>query len=228
MAIKIQKLFRGFSVRKKFLPLIFYMLKRYLISCCIEFSNKTKDGRINSCLDENIIIKFLDKKYKIFIPKIRMWYDILICYKNKWFPINIKTTTMKTNDNTGNLAMCVYSYTNYNIDLYSLYKNGQMSKILLNCLKNQLFEKNLNKDYYFIVFDKNNNKNIIVNSLKGLTHLNANNNNLPFQIQWNKNKIYCYKPIKENINLFINTLQKPKKTWNEDFLEQIRKLDLNK
>lgn len=28
-----------------------------------------------------------------------------------WIPVNIKTTTTLTNDNTGNLAMCVYAYT---------------------------------------------------------------------------------------------------------------------
>ena len=37
-----------------------------------------------------------------------MWYDILVFdYMYGWLPINIKITTMKTNDNTGNLAMCV-------------------------------------------------------------------------------------------------------------------------
>jgi hypothetical protein len=227
-AIKIQKLFRGFLSRKNFLPLIFYMIKRYLISCSIEFSKQNEDGRINSSLDENTIIKLLDKKYRIFIPKIRMWYDILVFYKNNWFPVNIKTTTMKTSDNTGNIAMCVYSYTNYKMDLYKSYKNGHMSKILLDCLRNNLINYKLNKDYHFIVLDKNDNKNIIVNSVKGLSSLTSNNNNLPFQVQWNKNKKYFYKTIKENIKLFVDTLQKPKKTWNEEFLEEIRKLNLNK
>ena len=37
-----------------------------------------------------------------------MWYDILAYdYMYKWIPINIKTTTTKTSDNTGNLTMCV-------------------------------------------------------------------------------------------------------------------------
>jgi hypothetical protein len=98
----------------------------------------------------------------------------------------------------------------------------------LDCLRNNLINYKLNKDYHFIVLDKNDNKNIIVNSVKGLSSLTSNNNNLPFQVQWNKNKKYFYKTIKENIKLFVDTLQKPKKTWNEEFLEEIRKLNLNK
>ena len=39
-----------------------------------------------------------------------MWYDIL-AFDNmyNWIPINIKTTTTTTSDNTGNLAICVYA-----------------------------------------------------------------------------------------------------------------------
>ena len=46
-----------------------------------------------------------------------MWQEILALeYIYGWIPINIKTTTTLTSDNTGNLAMCVYSYTNEMLD----------------------------------------------------------------------------------------------------------------
>ena len=73
--------------------------------------------------------------------------------------------------------MCVYSYTNENLNIY---ENSKMCDILFNKIKNKEYNK---KDYYFIVINKNNSKDIIVNSL---TILSPNINNLPFQICWNK------------------------------------------
>jgi hypothetical protein len=109
-AIKIQKIVRGFFVRIKRLPLIMYKIQKHLQKCNFKFTNKNEDGRINSCIDEEQIIKLLVKQFnkRIKIPNIRMWYDILVFDNiNGWLPVNIKTTTTKTSDNTGNLAMCV-------------------------------------------------------------------------------------------------------------------------
>jgi hypothetical protein len=77
--IKIQKWFRGCILRLKQLPLIMYKIKKYLKFQAFQFSTQNEDGRINSCIDEDEIIKLLIIKYtnKIKKPKIRMWYDIL-------------------------------------------------------------------------------------------------------------------------------------------------------
>ncbi len=74
--IKIQKCFRGYIFRLKRLPLILYIIQKYLKSTMFNFSNQTEDGRINSCLDEDEIIKLLIERFnnKIKKPKIRMWY----------------------------------------------------------------------------------------------------------------------------------------------------------
>jgi hypothetical protein len=61
--IKIQKMFRGYILRLKQLPLIMYKIKNFLISQKIQFSNDNEDGRINSCIDEDKIIKLLIEKY---------------------------------------------------------------------------------------------------------------------------------------------------------------------
>ena len=60
--IKIQKWFRGCIVRLKKLPLIMYKIQKYLKSQKIIFSNKNDDGRINSCIDEDKVIKLLIKE----------------------------------------------------------------------------------------------------------------------------------------------------------------------
>ena len=227
--IKIQSWFRGYIFRLKRLPLIMYKIKAYLKLQIFIFSNLNDDGRINSCIDEDNIIILLIEKFgnKIKKPKIRMWYDILAYdYIYGWIPINIKTTTTKTSDNTGNLAMCVYSYTDEILDLNKSYENCKMSIILFDKLKNKNYNKINKKDYYFIVLNKTDSSDIIINSVKGLLILTSNNNNLPFQICWDKNRDYIYENINTKIKLFIECLKKPKPSWKELFMTNIRTLSL--
>lgn len=227
--IKIQKWFRGCILRLKRLPLIMYKFQNYLKSLSFECSTQNKDGRLNSSIDEDKIIQLLNQKFenKIKIAKIRMWYDILAFdYIYGWIPINIKITNTLTSDNTGNLAMCVYSYTDEILDLHisKTFENGKMSNILFNKLKNKQYNLNNKKDYYFLVINKFNTKDIIINSVKGLHILTPNINNLPYQICWNKNRIFEYQNINKKIKQFINCLQISKPSWKETFLENIRTL----
>ena len=225
--IKIQKWFRGSIYRLKTLPLILYKIQKYLQSITFKFSNNTNDGRVNSCIDEDQIILLLLEKFnnKIIKPKIRMWYDILVYDNNyKWIPVNIKTTTTSTPDNTGNLATCIYAYTDEELDLYKCYGNGKMSELLFVKLQEKKYNKFNKKDYYFIVLNKLNPSEIIINSIKGLTRLTANINNLPFQVKWNKNKIFNYENINKKVKLFIDCLQNSKPSWAEKFMKNIRSI----
>jgi hypothetical protein len=230
-AIKIQKWFRGCMLRLKRLPLIIYKLQNYLKLQAFQFSTQNDDGRINSCIDEVLAIKLLVQKFetRIIKPKIRMWYDILI-YDNMygWIPVNIKTTTTITSDNTGNLAMCVYAYTDEMLDIHKnkTYANGKMSKILFEKLKHNKYNRNHKKDYYFIVLNKNDASDVIVNSVKGLSILTPNVNNLPFQVCWDKNRTFKYENVKIKIKLFVNCLQKPNPSWKETFMSNIRTLSV--
>ena len=229
--IKIQKWFRGYVLRLKQLPLIMYIIKKYLESQAFRFSTQNEDGRINSCLDETNVIDMLIEKFgeKIKKPKCRKWYDILVFdYIYGWLPVNVKTTTTKTPDNTGNLTMCVYSYTDEKLDIHmdKSYQNGKMSDILFNKLENKKYNTNNKKDYYFLVLNKTDASDIIVNSVKGLTILHPNINNLPFQVRWDKNKTFKYENINKKIKLFVDCLQKPNPSWKETFMSNIRTLDL--
>jgi len=229
--IKIQKWFRGCILRLNKLPLIMYKIQKYLKNQAFQFSIQNEDGRINSCIDEGEIIKLLIMKFgeKIKKPKIRMWYDILAFdFIYGWIPINIKTTTTTTSDNTGNLAMCVYAYTDEILDIHrdKSYENGNMSIVLLDKLRNKKYNNNYKKDYYFVVLNKIDSSDIIVNSVKGLTILTANINNLPFQICWNKNRTFKYEKINKKIKQFIDCLKKPRPSWKETFMTNIRTLKL--
>ncbi len=231
MIIKIQKWFRGSIFRLKHLPLMMYKIQKYLKLQEFQFSKHSDDGRINSCTDEDNIIELLIEKFgeKIKKPKIRMWYDILV-FDNicGWIPLNIKTTSMTTRDNSGNLTMCVYAYTDEDLDIHNntFYKNGDMSRVLFKKLKDKKYNKKSKKDYYFLVLNKKSPKDIIINSLKGLSFLSPNLNNLPFQICWNKNKIFHYKNINENVKLFIECIKTPKQSWKETFITNIKSLEL--
>ncbi len=226
--LKIQKLYRGYATRVRRMPNIMYKIKRFLKNESFKFSDQTNDGRVNSSLDEDGITEKLVNHFGnelIKKTKCRMWYDIKV-YDNVygWLPVNIKTTSMITSDNTGNLAMCVYAYTDENLDLDKSYSNGQMAKLLYNKLLNKEYNRNLKKDYYFIVLNKNDHRDIIINSVKGISHITPNSNNLPFQICWNKNREYNYEHISIKINKMIKSLKKSHPSWKEEFIRNIRNL----
>jgi hypothetical protein len=205
-----------------------YKIQHYIKECTIQFSNENDDGRINSCIDEKKIIELLSSKFydRIIKPKIRMWYDILVFdYMYGWIPVNIKTTTTMTCDNTGNLAMCVYTYTNEPLDIYKSYTNGKMSDLLIQKIKTKQYNKNNKKDYYFLVLNKKNPSDVIVNSVKGIKILTSNINNLPFQVCWNNNRSFEYKCIEKCIIDFLVCLKKPQQSWKEMFMIDIRKIN---
>src|SRR4029079_7573556 len=182
--IRIQAWFRGCMLRKRRLPLIIYQIQKYLQSVAFKFSHHNDDGRINSSLDESNVSRLLSEKFKdkIKTTKIRTWYDLLAHdHYYGWLPVNIKTTSTMSNDNVGNLAMCVYAYTDEIFDIHcnKTYKSGEMGDLLNKKLSEKNYNKSNKKDYYFIVLNKKKPGDIIVNSVRGLTLLAPNINNLP-------------------------------------------------
>ena len=228
---KFQSLIKGRNLRKNRLPNSILSIHQILTNTPnIKFCNTSDDGRINSCMDEDEIIQILLNHIdptRLFIPKVRMWYDILVKdYIYGWLPVNIKSTTTLTSDNTGNLAMCVYAYTNENMDPRRSYQNGQMSTVLVNNLKNKHYNYNDKRDYYFLVVNKNKPRDIIVNSVKGLTELTPNINNLPFQVCWDKNREYKFVPIRTAIGKLLTALKRPRPSWKETFMTDVRNINL--
>jgi hypothetical protein len=214
-----------FLNEEKKLPSILIDVQSHLLERNIECSKIMKDGRINSCLDEDIVVELIVEKFKdlVYKPSIRMWYDILL-YDRKmciWIPVNIKTSTTKTSDNTGNLAMCVYAYTDEDLRLKKTYTNGKMSEILVEKLRNKSYNTNPHKDYYFIVLNKNDNE-VIINSVLGLTKLTSNINNLPFQVCWKNNKTFSFISMDHSIKMFIEAIASPKPSWKEKFVINMR------
>lgn len=67
--IKIQAMFRGYITRKKRLPMIMYKIQKYLQEYNYKSCFTNNDGRINSCIDEEKIIKLLEHKFGNLIIK---------------------------------------------------------------------------------------------------------------------------------------------------------------
>jgi hypothetical protein len=223
--IIIQRYVRGFLFRIKRLPIILYSIQKYLLEIDYQFCNLNNDGRINSNFDEENIINILITKFewKIKKPRLRNWFDICV-FDNYygWLPVNIKSTSTKTSDNVGNLALAVYSYTNADLDLNNGYENGNMADLLFNKLKNNEINYVHKKDYYFLVLNKNNNKQVIINSVKGLSKISPNINNLPFQVKWDVNQEFEYKHIRLCISDFLGIIKRSNMSWKETFLQNVR------
>jgi hypothetical protein len=68
--------------------------------------------------------------------------------------------------------------------------------------------RDTNKDYYFLIINKNDTNDVFINSLKQVSTLQANGNNLPFQIKWCDNKVMIAKSFDESKKLLLETLGK--------------------
>jgi hypothetical protein len=225
--IKIQSIWRGYFYRRNHLPNSILYIRHILHHKKIEIASDNEDGRINSCMDEEKCILLLQNELhnRIVKPQKRWWYDFKIYdFLYGWLPVNIKTTTMKTADNVGNLTLCVYALTDYQIDLERNYMNGEMSVQLISMFQNKQFNKKLKRDYYFLVINKKDPEDIIVNSYKGLVSIKSNLHNLPFQVVWKENRYFHYNRNERVAGMLLHTLQKPEPSWEEKFMASIRSI----
>lgn len=223
--IFLQSIIRSYAQRKKTLPIIFNRVIGYLKSNKIVLHKNHADGRLNSCHDENIIVKLLKKRFNIIIPNCRMWYDIILIDGDNKYPINIKTTTMNTSDNIGNFATVVWAYTNYDMTLESICTNGNMSTVFIDSILNKDYNKS-NRDYYFLVINKDDTSDIIINSMRGLSTITPNMNNLPFQVKWKLNRDYVYINSEMRVKKYLCMIQN-KYDWKTNFILEINKLNCN-
>jgi hypothetical protein len=191
----------------------------------IVMNSSCGDGRVCSSLDEHTIISSLRDRFgdRLYVPNARMWYDIMLHdVAFGWIPINIKTTTMKTSDNVGNLAICLYSYTNYTMDKYKPYNNGKIYKLLVDSIRKNKYGIPFHRDYYFLVVNKQNVEDIVINSIRGLQKIMPNCNNLPFQVRWLDNKQYIQRPLCDSIAQFIECINKTKTSWQTQFIHDMQ------
>lgn len=151
-------------------------------------SAQNHDGRINSAINEDEVLNFIDrsfrfpKGYSLVRPQARDWFDFAIEGDRQFLPINIKVTTTDTVDNLNCKLGIYYALTG----LKPAFGNG-ISWLPFFSKLNASFGKYQDKDYYFLIVNKNDLSDIFCSTLRGIENLTANGNNLPFQSRWQDN-----------------------------------------
>lgn len=168
----------------------------YLKTLNFQLSSHQNDGRINSIINEDEVLKLIENKFNIDVPQARNWSDFYISN----IPVNIKITTTNTADNASSKNGLYFALTG---EIY--YGNGQWDNYL-KLLKENL--KDTEKDYYFLIINKQDTNDIFINSLKNIFTLQPNGNNLPFQIKWCDNKKLHQKSWAETKALLLGALGK--------------------
>ncbi|WP_154479875.1 restriction endonuclease [Helicobacter pylori] len=164
-------------------------------------SQPLQDGRLNSSVNEEEILNTIKDYFPIQLPKAREWWDFSFKKNDIFYPVNIKITTTKTADNL-NCKLGIY----YALcGLLPEFNNEIAWEKYFQKLHKDL-GKNTDRDYYFLIINKNDPKDIFINSLKGIQTLQPNN--LPFQCKWDNNREIIQRNFDESKNFILSALAK--------------------
>jgi hypothetical protein len=195
-------------------PLELINIVNYLKNQEINFTKKFSDGRINASINEDELIKIIQKfNQEIIIPKSRAWFDFAIKRNEEIYPVNIKITETTHADNLNCKLGIYYALTGIVPDFAN-----EISWLNYFNKLNEHKGTNKDKDYYFLIVNKQNSKDIFVNSLKGIQFLQPNGNNLPFQCKWENNRNYIERDYIEAEEFILTTFGESIKLRSEIYL----------
>lgn len=164
-------------------------------------SQPLQDGHLNSSINEEEILNTIKDYFPIQLPRAREWWDFSFEENDIFYPVNIKTTTTKTADNL-NCKLGIY----YALcGLLPEFNNEIAWEKYFQKLHKDL-GKNTDRDYYFLIINKNDPKDIFINSLKGIQTLQPNN--LPFQCKWDNNREIVQRDFDGSKNSILSALAK--------------------
>ncbi|MGN8531783.1 restriction endonuclease [Helicobacter pylori] len=164
-------------------------------------SQPLQDGRLNSSVNEEEILNTIKDYFPIQLPKAREWWDFSFKENDIFYPVNIKTTTTKTADNLNGKLGIYYAL----CGLVPEFNNEIAWEKYFQKLHKDL-GTNTNRDYYFLIINKNDPKDVFINSLKGIQTLQPNN--LPFQCKWDDNREIIQRDFDGSKNFILSTLAK--------------------
>ncbi len=162
-------------------------------------SQPLQDGRLNPSVNEKEILNTIKHSFCIQLPKAREWWDFSFEENDIFYPVNITTT--KTADNLNGKLGIYYAL----CGLVPEFNNEIAWEKYFQKLHKDL-GKNTNRDYYFLIINKNDPKDIFINSLKGIQTLQPNN--LPFQCKWDNNREIVQRNFTESKNSILSALAK--------------------
>lgn len=162
-------------------------------------SQPLQDGRLNSSVNEEEILNTIKGNFPIQLPRAREWWDFSFEENKIFYPVNIKTTTTKTADNLNGKLGIYYAL----CGLLPEFNNEIAWEKYFHKLHKDL-GTNTNRDYYFLIINKNDPKDVFINSLKGIQTLQPNN--LPFQCKWDNNREIVQRSFIESKNFILSAL----------------------
>lgn len=159
---------------------LFEKLQYFCEGESVEPCLKYQDGRRNSCVDEDNIIKTLRQSFSIEEPPPRHWYDCLMWYEDVCYPVQIKSSTCKTADNWSSKKSLLYALTNLSIEEIDAHPNSnkEIEESLLRYASDDV-----ERDMLIVLLEKPTQR-LHVLKLKELYRLTTNGSNLPFQVNW--------------------------------------------
>ena len=149
----------------------------------VVLSSDNADGRVNSGINEDEILEELMESPLggvIERPNIRAWYDFAINVGGRRIYVNIKVSDLSNRaaDNLSAKKGMGYALTG----IENLPDNWpDFNSAICRNLR-------FGFDYYFLVVNKNNSRDVFWTSLKRIQRLQPNGNNLPFQCDWSINR----------------------------------------
>ncbi|OOQ16104.1 restriction endonuclease [Helicobacter pylori] len=178
-------------------------IAEFLKTNSYNLSQPLQDGRLNSSVNEEEILNTIKDYFPIQLPRVREWWDFSFEENKIFYPVNIKTTTTKTADNLNGKLGIYYAL----CGLLPEFNNEIAWEKYFQKLHKDL-GTNTNRDYYFLIINKNDPKDIFINSLKGIQTLQPNGNNLPFQCKWDNNRKIVQRSFIESKNFILSALAK--------------------
>jgi hypothetical protein len=184
-------------------PRILVEIRDHLAIDSLDLLHEHEDGRLNSAVNEGQILQSIRRKFNIEEPRIREWYDFLALENGNKYPVNIKVSTLNTNDNVQCKLGIYYAVTGIWPDI----SNGTSWEKFFKAVRDGI-NSNKDKDYYFLVVSKSDPKDILITSLKQIGNLVPNGNNLPFQCHWGRNRELTQRSHDEAVKFILGTLEK--------------------
>jgi hypothetical protein len=185
------------------IPEVVIELKEYISEKAPDLSSRFEDGRINAAINEKEIIDLLELDFDIKKPRSREWWDITYEDGLQTYPINIKISNLRGNDNVQCKLGIYYALTG----IWPTFQNEISWENFFRKLSEDI-DTATNRDYYFLIINKEDSSDVIATSLKSISSLVPNGNNLPFQCNWGSNRYPISRSHNEAKSFILSYLKK--------------------
>lgn len=181
------------------MPTMLCKIVEFLRGQNLALSTQSCDGRINSAFNEDEIFNLLESNFAINRPNMRDWVDFSFEENGRFYPINIKISTTKTTDNLNCKLGIYYALTGK----IAPFGNGVGWEEYFKNLSENI--KPNDKDYYFLIINKEKPSDVFATSLKCLESILPNGNNPPFQAKWDSNRNIIQRTFEEAKSFLLST-----------------------